>query len=138
MPRALGVAHFERPIVGKLLVRLDNGEEWEAKDADLDRFGLVMRDAAVAAVHDELVRAIDDSGVYRDLTRPPYGDMVVNSIRYLTECAIMGYDHAWDLDEGDDPRDMAWQRHKVKEALTTVIGERPEKWPPQLDEDGRP
>lgn len=40
-------ATFERPVAATLIVRTEHGEEWEASDDDLRKFGLIARDAFV-------------------------------------------------------------------------------------------
>lgn len=91
-------ATFQRPVKGKLWVRLDNGDEWIAGPDDLAKFGLAVR-------LDLYVRARDM--LAEGLGLPP-GEIpgddrydAANLVRYLIECAVM-YDHSpWANAEGE-------------------------------------
>lgn len=54
-------ASYERQIPAKLLVRLDNGEEFEATDDDLAKFGLIQQVAFVAQLRAFLNGALEPS-----------------------------------------------------------------------------
>src|SRR5262245_58995946 len=48
------VREYQRPVVGKLVVELENGERWTATDDDLKNFGLIDRLDAQYAVRTAL------------------------------------------------------------------------------------
>lgn len=54
-------ANYERRIPAKLIVRLDNGEEFEATAEDLERFGLVERTAFISQVRRVVVDGLAES-----------------------------------------------------------------------------
>lgn len=88
---------YDRPVEAKLVVRLDNDEEWDAKPEDLKRFGLVDRNDAYMAVHRFMTKLLgdelDDRG---DLTKHP-----ANCVRYMVErlvSADIPFDGTYDED----------------------------------------
>lgn len=87
-------ASFDRPTKATLMVHLENGEEWEASQADLKKFGFVRRLDTYHRAHDMLLEAfgLED---YDD-------DSFVNDIRYVVECAV-AYDHSPWADENGVP-----------------------------------
>lgn len=98
-PRPLS-ARYERPVPAMLVVRLENGEEWEATTEDLARFGAGVRLDLYSRTSDLLVEALGlEAGT--DLTRADehHG---ANLVRYLVECALM-YDHSPWADEHGEP-----------------------------------
>ena len=85
---ALGVASYERPIRGRLVVVLDNGEQWDATPADLEQFGAVKRLDAYLNFIRHLRNILHAAGLLDgDLT-----DTALNPIRYLVELAVMNPD----------------------------------------------
>lgn len=76
---------FDRPVEAKLIVRLENGEEWEAKRDDLAKFGYVERYEAYQHFRNALWQILNDAGLLDD------GDALIraaiNPIRYLAEVA---------------------------------------------------
>jgi hypothetical protein len=76
---------YDRPVKATLLVRLDNGEEWEPKPEDLAKFNLVDRHEAYMTFDDHLRRILHDAGLIgRDIT-----DAQLNPVRYLVELAVV-------------------------------------------------
>jgi hypothetical protein len=75
---------YDRPVNARLIVRLENGEEWNATPDDLTRFGLVRRLDAYGAFDDRLRTLLDDAGLIdREAT-----EAELNPVRYLVETAI--------------------------------------------------
>lgn len=76
---------YERPIKAKLIVRLANGEEWEAQDGDYAKFGLVKALHAYWEFSDRLLRALQDHGGIGDdeLTAT-----ALNPVRFLAETTL--------------------------------------------------
>lgn len=76
---------YDRPVEATLIVRLANGDEWKAKDEDLERFGYAQRLGAYIAFQRHLTRILTDAGLIAgDLTKAR-----LNPLRYLAELAIM-------------------------------------------------
>lgn len=79
---------YDRPVGAKLMVRLDNGDEWEATAEDAAKFGYVNALAAYWRFTDALTTAFTKHGLLndglRDLTR-----CEINPLRYLVECAVV-------------------------------------------------
>ena len=99
----MGDVTYDRPVKATLIVRLDNGDEWEAGPDDWDRFGLGKR----LDIYTRAERMLRDALGIRDRWDDHEGP---NLIRYLIECAVM-YDHSpwadadgkpWPRDEDDD------------------------------------
>lgn len=93
-------ASFDRPVQGKLWVRLENGEEWEARPEDLEKFRLRDPVELYARFNRLLVEGLElEPGT--DLTE---GDVLegANLVRYLAECALV-YDHSPWADEHGKP-----------------------------------
>lgn len=79
---------YDRPVKATLLVRLENGEEWEATPEDLEKFHLVNRLDAYMTFNRALTKALTEQGLLggdgpRDLT-----DTELNPVRYLGEISI--------------------------------------------------
>lgn len=72
---------YDRPVTGDLVVRLANGEQWEATPEDLERFGLIRALDAYALVDKKLCQALD--GLVDDIT-----DAELNPLRYLVEVCL--------------------------------------------------
>lgn len=73
---------YEVPVQATLVVRLDNGKEWEAKSEDFVKFGLVDGREAYWRFCDKLSRALCQ---YSGLTEGDLINAAVNPIRYLAE-----------------------------------------------------
>jgi hypothetical protein len=69
---------YERPVEAKLVVRLANGEEWEATADDLAKFGYAERYASHYRFRLALIRILESAGLTPDAISP---------IRYLSEVA---------------------------------------------------
>lgn len=54
-------ANYERRIPAKLIVRLDNGEEFEATAEDLEKFGLVERTTFISKLRRIIVEGLAES-----------------------------------------------------------------------------
>lgn len=54
-------ANYERRIPAKLIVRLDNGEEFEATTEDLEKFGLVERTTFIGKIRKLIVAGLAES-----------------------------------------------------------------------------
>lgn len=80
---------YNRPVAAKLIVRLENGEEWEAKPEDLDQFGYTSK----LDTYDEFQKALQQAvNVSREDIPERYVDLIktsLNPIRYLAEQVIM-------------------------------------------------
>lgn len=84
---------YQRPVMAKLIVRLDNGEEWEAGPEDLKRFDLA-KPLDLYVRTDALLR--EAFGV-EDWDDHPAGNLV----RYLVECGICYRHSPWANDAGE-------------------------------------
>lgn len=76
---------YDRPVEAKLHVHLANGDSWEARGEDLERFGLVKRLEAYSTFARQLGEALECSDLLPD------GDLTsaqLNPVRYLAELAI--------------------------------------------------
>jgi hypothetical protein len=76
---------FDRPVEAKLHVQLANGDSWEAREEDLERFGLVKLLDAYSSFAQQLSEALECSALL------PTGDLTsaqLNPVRYLAELAI--------------------------------------------------
>jgi hypothetical protein len=83
---------FERPVKATLVVRLENGDEWDATEEDLDRFGYGRKLGIYGDISDMLLEAMGVENYPED--------SVGQAVRYLVECAIM-YDHSpWAREDG--------------------------------------
>ena len=77
---------YDRPVKATLIVRLDNGDEFEAGPDDLAKFGYVSRSGAYAAFNDYLAGILVDAGLierHKDITSAR-----INDLRYIAELAI--------------------------------------------------
>lgn len=76
---------YERPVTARLVVRLDNGEEWEATPDDLKQFNLTETSEAYSRFERALSALLTSAGLIRgDVT-----DAKLNIVRYLAETAIV-------------------------------------------------
>lgn len=77
-------ANYERPVPATLIVRLENGDEWEAGAADLEKFNLVDRSAAYWEWEKAYEKALrEHAGFTGDITNAR-----LNAVRYLVETAV--------------------------------------------------
>lgn len=77
---------YDRPIPGKLMVVLENGESWEAGPSDILKFGYVHRLDTYMRFRTKLYWVLQEGGVLpegADLT-----DAALNPLRYLVELAV--------------------------------------------------
>jgi hypothetical protein len=112
---------FDRPIPAKLIVRLENGDEFEPSKDDFDKFGLVNRLDTYVRFEQLFTEALGiPSGTLTD-----DGNEGPNLIRYLAECAIM-YKHSpwadedgreWSRDDDDDEPDY---RERLRQLFNMV------------------
>ena len=92
-------ASYERQLKAKLIVRLENGEEWEAKADDLEKFGIDFRTESYYRFDSGLEKLLTDAGLIdRDLTQAR-----LNMVRYFAELSICHPDLV-------DHRDSDWSR----------------------------
>ena len=83
--------HYDRPIEAKLVVRLANGEEWDATEKDFKKFGLIVGSKAYMRWHDWIYKRLDEAGLIKsDLTT-----CAINIIRYAITIYITRGD--WSL-----------------------------------------
>lgn len=75
---------FDRPVKAALIVRLDNGEEFEPSPDDLRKFGLIRALDAYHAFDDHVSTKLREAGVI-DRSIIEAG---TNPVRYLVELAI--------------------------------------------------
>jgi hypothetical protein len=109
----LGCTTYDRPVKARLVIKLENGEEWEATQADLDKFKLVGRLDAYSAVCAALKRCGMDT------------DRRHASLRYVIERTLAYVDLPVNFDdvEGEDypvVREvrrgfLAWPHEELKE-----------------------
>lgn len=78
------VTSYDRPVKATLLVRLDNGEEWEATPEDMAGFGYVDRLNAYGAFDDHLRNLLIREGLIERRTT----EARLNPLRYIAELAI--------------------------------------------------
>lgn len=114
---------YERPMRASLIVRLENGDEWEASAQDLDRFGYGRRLSIYTRTAQMLAEGLGLSH-FDELTDHPRPNLV----RYLIECGVM-YRHSpwadengepWPRDEDDDEPPFMEQ---LRAAFVTQDGE---------------
>lgn len=74
-------ATYDRPVAGKLVVELANGECWDAGPADLAKFGLVRALDAYVLVDEKLCQALE--GLVDDIAAAE-----LNPLRYLVEVCL--------------------------------------------------
>lgn len=86
---------YDRPVRAALIVRLDNGDEWEAGPEDYERFGLGRR----LDIYDRAEKMLREGLGIEPGSRLPDGPILV---RYLIECAIC-YRHSPWADENGEP-----------------------------------
>lgn len=88
---------FDRPVTGKLIVQLDNGDTFEPTDKDLRKFGLIDQHDAYMRFHNWLTATLRAGGIESndDLIDTP-----LNPLRYAVECAVNGY--SMPVDDEDD------------------------------------
>jgi hypothetical protein len=94
------IARYERQIPARLVVRLENGEEWDADEGDLLRFGFCR---TVTAEY-EAGNAITLAGL------DPSGDH--SGLRYAIERALRGA--PLDPDDAEDAVVLATLRHQAE------------------------
>lgn len=97
-------ATYQRPVPAKLIVRLDNGEEWEAKSEDLRQFSLVLDYVAYQRFTHELDAILRNAKVLpsADLT-----DAYMNPIRELVETVLLYPEHLGDASNDTMRADVA-------------------------------
>jgi len=88
---------YDRPVKATLIVRLDNGDEWEAGPEDYPRFGLGVRLDLYVRTAQMLADGLGLGG-FDDLTDHPGPNLV----RYIIECGIC-YRHSPWADENGKP-----------------------------------
>lgn len=102
-------ASYQRPCQATLIVRTEDGEEWEATEEDLRRFKLAKPSDLYRRAIDLLCEAAECSE--RDLGRVESLE-ALNDVRYTIECALL-YDHSpwadadgtpWDREDADSSR----------------------------------
>lgn len=96
-------ATYDRPAKAMLVVRLENGEEWEATDDDLTRFGLCQRGEAYSLFSRTLHAALQRENL---LPTGRLTDAYLNPIRYLVEVAVC-YPHLIRHPEHEDWKSVA-------------------------------
>lgn len=121
-------ASFNRPTEGRLWVRCDNGDEWEATDDDLAKFGLARRLDLYRRASALLVEGLRLEPGY-DLTDE--GESGANAVRYLIECALM-YDHSpWANENGEPWPDEDGDGDEFRDRLRAAL------LPPSVPEGDR-
>ena len=99
--QAVPTTRYERPVDARLVVRLDNGEEWDATPGDLRRFGLVDSTVVAAAAIDlQRLLGIDlerhDHGETPEVLDPDRVRTAWLTYRILSEAASgNGIDDEW-------------------------------------------
>lgn len=77
-------ATIPRPMGVRLVVKCDDGTEWDATEDDLARFSLADQGVTYLRFRKALVEIMEDAGLLdRDVT-----DLELNPIRYLVESCI--------------------------------------------------
>ncbi len=88
--RSVPTAVYDRPVKAKLVVRLDDGEEWDATYDDLkNEFRLESPSVCYWRFSDSLTKLLDEAGL---LDRKDITSAHLNVIRYLAETAIVNPD----------------------------------------------
>lgn len=88
------VSTYSRPVRARLVVRLDNGEEWDATADDVAQFGLL----SPTEVNTRIIAWLQEHLGTRTLT-----ETNLNPLRYLYECA-MNYSYMPDADTAAELR----------------------------------
>lgn len=84
---SLPARHYDTPVPGRLIVRLNNGDEHYATPEDLEKWGFVERHTAYRIFRQAMQVAVTFYGPH-----PPDTDLTdtkLNPLRYLAEQAIM-------------------------------------------------
>lgn len=79
------VAHYDRPIPARLVVRLDSGEEWDATPKDHAKFGLGSPGDAYHRFETVLFAVLHDAGLVE--REKHITDAQINPLRWLVEVA---------------------------------------------------
>lgn len=112
-------ASYQRPVKATLIVRLENGEEWEATPDDLEAFDAGRRRDIYARAERLLTEAL---GYDDDLTNYEGPNLV----RYLMECAIV-YDHSPWADANGEPwpkdDDAAGFKDQIRKVILEEVPE---------------
>jgi hypothetical protein len=80
-------ATYDQPVPAKLVVRLSNGQEWDATEADLHRFRLDSPHECYMRFDDALRKILDNAGLLGD--RGDITTAALNAVRYLVETAVV-------------------------------------------------
>lgn len=106
---------YQRPRTATLIVRTEDGDEWKATEADLDRFGYTKPSDLYARAADMVAEACG-------ITDWAHAPEAAQAVRYLIECAIC-YDHSPWADANGDPwtgEDTDTTRAIIAAALTAT------------------
>lgn len=107
---------YQRPVKAKLVVRLDNGEEFEATAADFAKFNLVSRADVYKGFRDGLTQILEVGGYSVDPT-----EAAVNILRHLVEQTVR-WGEPVNLKGNGDDREMAAEILMIEEALRAAWG----------------
>lgn len=117
---------FDRPVAAKLIVRLDNGEEWEATPEDLEKFRLVNRNDAYTTVRTALIDILRKHGLLAQPgghsdgeAREELTDTELNPLRYFIETAL-AYPDLLDLPEHAGWPDVADLERRLRTTTAPV------------------
>jgi hypothetical protein len=85
MPNFKNHATYDRPINARLIVRLDNGDEWEADEEDLQKFGFLNGHNAYIRWERHISGLLREAGL---LGNGDITDTEINAFRYITELIL--------------------------------------------------
>lgn len=94
---------YERPVAAKLYVHLDNGDQFEAGPADIEKFGYTDPSAAYRRLGTWITAALERNGVDKAHDIRETG---LCPIHYAVECALF-YDDMPDDQYGDQIAHLA-------------------------------
>lgn len=108
-------ATFNRPVAGRLVVMLDNGDSWDATPDDLMKFRLADPYEGYRRFNNKLVEVMANAGLLGggdDAT-----DLALNPMRYFVELSIMySNNELLDHPEHDMWKDLVHMEKALREA----------------------
>ena len=76
---------YERPVEATLMVKLSNGEMFEASGEDLSKFGYIKKLDAYMNFNNHVDKVLREAGLLED--REDLTDTPITSLRYIVELA---------------------------------------------------
>lgn len=110
---------YDRPVGAKLVVRLDNGDEWDATDEDLKRFDLARPLDLYNRFHELFVEALGIDR-FKDLDE----GCAAHAVRYLVECALTAPWSPWAQEDGTPwPEEDQDAGEKIRDLIRRALGD---------------